>query len=190
MHLTLIMGPMFAGKSSAVISRVRRAEVLGWKTFVITSAKDDRYKESSSSAKIMTHDKAGIEAFGVTVLKGTREHPEYSAARLIVVEEAQFFQDLYEFVVAAVEMDGKDVIVVGLDGDSDRRPFGDILRLVPLADEVLRLTSLCKRCGDGTPALFSALCRGHDEKTEQIFVGGSDMYEAVCRKHYIENSLP
>ena len=188
MHLTLIMGPMFAGKSSAVISRLRRAEVLGWNSFVITSAKDDRYEGSATSAKIMTHDKAGIEAFGVTVLKGVHAHPEYAVARLIVIEEAQFFPDLYDFVVSAVEIDGKDVVVVGLDGDSDRCPFGDILRLVPLADEVVRLTSLCKRCGDGTPALFSALVRG--TKSEQIFVGGSDMYEAMCRKHYLKNSLP
>ena len=178
---------MFAGKSSAVISRVRRAEAIGWKTFVITSATDTRYDDCASSAKVMTHDKAGIEAFGVNVLKGMFDHPDYVDARLVVVEEGQFFRDLYDFVLTAVERDEKNVVVVGLDGDSDRDPFGDMLRLVPLADEVVRLTSLCKRCGDGTPALFSALVKG--TKSEQIFVGGSDMYEAMCRRHYLENSL-
>ena len=183
--LTIIMGPMFAGKSSAVISRLRRAEVLGWKSFVITSSADTRYSEKS---KIMTHDLASMDATGATVLKGLEQRAEYAQARLIVIEEGQFFADLYDFVARAVEEDGKDVVVVGLDGDSDRKPFGDILRLVPLADEVQRLTSLCKRCGDGTAGLFSALVRG-SKGGEQIFVGGSDSYEAMCRKHYMENSL-
>jgi thymidine kinase len=176
---------MFAGKSSAVISRVRRAEVLGWKTFVITSSADTRY---TAESKIITHDRASMDATGATVLKGLEQRSEYAQARLVIIEEGQFFTDLYDFVVRAVEEDGKDVVVVGLDGDSDRKPFGDILRLIPLADKVERLTSLCKRCGDGTPGLFSALVRG-SKGGEQVFVGGSDSYEAMCRKHYKENSL-
>jgi thymidine kinase len=188
MRLTLIMGPMFAGKSSAVITKVRRAEVIGWKTLIITSSIDTRYESTDTVASIITHDKNSLSALGVSVLKGVCERADYIAARLIVIEEGQFFPDLYEFVIHAVEKDGKDVIVVGLDGDSDRKPFGQMLELVPMADEILRLTSLCKRCGDGSPALFSALVRGV-AKSAQIFVGANDMYEAMCRKHYLENSL-
>jgi len=189
MRLTLIMGPMFAGKSSAVITKVRRAEVIGWKTLVITSSIDTRYENTDTgTSHLTTHDKNSLSALGVSVLKGVCERSDYISARLIVIEEAQFFPDLYEFVIRAVEKDGKDVIVVGLDGDSDRKPFGQMLNLVPIADEILRLTSLCKRCGDGSPALFSALVRG-TAKAEQIFVGGTDVYEAMCRKHYLENSL-
>ena len=183
------MGPMFAGKSSAVITKVRRAEVIGWKTLIITSSIDTRYENTDTVAsKIITHDKNSLSAVGVSVLKGVCERADYIAARLIVVEEGQFFPDLYDFVMNSVEKYGKDVIVVGLDGDSDRKPFGQMLELVPMADEILRLTSLCKRCGDGSPALFSALVRGAT-KTAQIFVGANDMYEAMCRKHYLENSL-
>lgn len=183
MHLTLILGPMFAGKSSAILAKVRRARILGWNTLVLTSALDTRYQDSVTEVK--THDQEFLKALGVVSLLGVKESVMYSQARLLIIEEAQFFKDLYEFVVHAVEVDGKDVIVVGLDGDSDRRPFGDILRLVPLADEVVKLTALCKRCGDGTAALFSALVVG--EKTEQICVGGADRYEPLCRRHYLEN---
>ena len=176
---------MFAGKSSAVIAKIRRAEAIGWKTMVLTSTLDNRYAES----KVMTHDKYGIAAIGVNVLKGIRERADYLSARLVIIEEAQFFSDLYDFVMEAVETDGKDVVVVGLDGDSSRKPFGQILNLVPLADEVIRLTSLCKRCGDGTAALFSCLVNGSSAiKKEQVFVGGPDMYEAMCRRHCLENS--
>jgi len=183
MHLTLILGPMFSGKSSAAIQRIRRAQILGWKTLSITSNIDTRY--DTSGCKIITHDKTFVEALGVKVLEGVRDGEDYKAARLIVIEEAQFFTGLYEFVVEAVETDGKDVIIVGLDGDSDRKPFGDILNLLPLADDVIRLNALCKMCGDGTSALFTALVNG--VKCEQICVGGSDMYQPVCRRHFLEN---
>ena len=183
MHLTLILGPMFAGKSTAILTKVRRARSLGWNTLVLTSALDTRYQDAVSEVK--THDQDHVKALGVSSLLTVKAESEYAEARLVIIEEAQFFKDLYEFVLEAVEVDGKDVVVVGLDGDSDRRPFGDVLRLIPLADEVVKLTALCKRCGDGTAALFSALVVG--QKTEQICVGGADRYEPLCRRHFLEN---
>ena len=183
MHLTLILGPMFAGKSSTLLSRVKRAKVLGWKTLVITCDIDKRY--DVSGAKVITHDLVGIDAVGVSTLEGIAWTKDYSDARLVVIEEAQFFPDLYEFVIKAVEVDGKDVVVVGLDGDSERKPFGQILDLLPIADEVIRLNALCKRCGDGTAALFTALVGG--VKGGQVCVGGADRYEPMCRKHYLGN---
>jgi thymidine kinase len=185
MHLTLLLGPMFAGKSSALLARVRRAKTLGWPVLLLTSSLDKRYSESGH--EIMTHDKDSLTAVGVHMLKGVASREDYKAAKLVVIEESQFFPDLYDFVVMAVEQDKKSVVVVGLDGDSDRRPFGDILRLVPLADEIVKLTALCKRCGDGTAALFSALLPSGGEKSAQICVGGAERYEPMCRRHYLDN---
>ena len=36
---------------------------------------------------------------------------------MIGIDEAQFFEDLYEFCCKAADQDGKTVIVAGLDGD-------------------------------------------------------------------------
>jgi thymidine kinase len=183
MSLELIVGPMFAGKSSAILSRVRRARTLDWNVFLVTCAIDTRY--DASGCQIITHDKDGLSAIGVKSLEGVRGLKDYIDARLVVIEEAQFFTDLYEFVRVAVEDDKKDLVIVGLDGDSDRKPFGKVLDLIPLCDKVTKLTSLCKRCGDGTPALFSALV--HGQKDSQVCVGGADMYEPMCRKHFLTN---
>ncbi len=175
---------MFAGKSSAILSRVRRARTLDWSCFIVTCAIDKRY--DSSGASIMTHDKEGVSAYGATYLDEVKEHEEYNEARLVVIEEGQFFPDLLDFVKEAVDIEKKDVVVVGLDGDSDRHKFGQILDLIPLCDKVTKITALCKRCGDGTPAIFSACIKG-DKNGEQVCVGGADMYEPMCRKHYLEN---
>ena len=36
---------------------------------------------------------------------------------VIGIDEAQFFEDLYDFCCTAADHDGKTVIVAGLDGD-------------------------------------------------------------------------
>jgi thymidine kinase len=76
------------------------------------------------------------------------------------------------------------VIAGGLDGDFRRAPFGDVLRLIPHAEKVVKLSALCKRCRDGTPANFTM--RLTKDKSQTV-VGSADVYEAVCRKHFLEN---
>jgi thymidine kinase len=74
----------------------------------------------------------------------------------------------------------KVVYVCGLDGDFERKKFGEILDLIPLCDKVNKLTSLCSICKDGTPALFSMRTTNEKEQT----VIGSNNYLPVCRMCY------
>lgn len=46
--------------------------------------------------------------------------------QVIAIDEAQFFGDLVEFCAAAADDDAKHVIVAGLDGDFQRRRFGQV----------------------------------------------------------------
>jgi len=180
MSLELIIGPMFAGKSSAALQRIRRAEVLGLRICIFTSVVDTR-----SGSTIKTHDKDQRRATGLKDIREALLLAEYHLAHLVIIEEAQFFQGLYHMVKRMVEVDKKAVIVVGLDGDSDRQPFGEVLNLIPIADTITKLTALCKRCacdGKESPGLFSAL---KGTKTDQVCVGGGDTYEALCRRHYL-----
>jgi len=182
MSLELIIGPMFAGKSSTILQRVKRAEVIGIKSFIVTSVLDTRYRGTNL---VKTHDKQSVQAIELENLKEITLFAAFQNAKIVIIEEAQFFEGLYDMVKTLVEVYKRDVIVVGLDGDSDRKPFGEILQLIPLADTITKLTALCKRCGDGTAALFTYSI---EKKGEQVCVGGSDTYEALCRKHYLENS--
>ena len=101
-----------------------------------------------------------------------------------LINEGQFFQDIYEFTTFLVEKHNKVVYVSGLDGNYKREPFGDgsILRLIPICDTIIRKTSICKRCNDGTKALFTY--RITDDKQETLI--GSSEYIPVCRKCYIK----
>jgi len=172
---------MFAGKTSEIQTVVRRYACLGKPILVLTASIDTRYEVADA---IVNHDRVAVPArtVGLRDLREVLNWPEFIAATAVIVDEAQFFIDcLVDFVREAVDVCGKQVTVVGLDGDAARRPFGDILALVPLADSVEKKTALCRRCGDGTAAIFS---RALVAPTEQVAVGGAEAYEPVCRFHW------
>lgn len=173
---------MFAGKTSALQSIIRRHEALGMKCAVYKPVSDTRYGED---LYIYSHDKTKVEAIPITYLTHQDGHTPYTVSKLIVIEEGQFFDDLYEFVLKAVERDGKHVVVAGLDGDCFRKPFGQILELIPLADRVTKLTSLCASCADGTVGLFTFR---KTESKEVVEVGGPEAYTPLCRKHYLNQT--
>ena len=76
----------------------------------------------------------------------------------------------------------KIVIAAGLDGDSNREPFGDVLRLIPYAEKVTKLSAFCKICQDGTPAFFTKRVTKCNDK---VIVGSEDKFIATCRRHYL-----
>ena len=181
MSLEILLGPMFAGKSSAVLRTVNRHKSLGWKICSITHASDDRFSEENI---LMNHDLASIPCVKWASLMEHISDPTFLEAKFVIIDEAQFFPDLRNFVEYAVDHCGKNVLVVGLDGDVERKAFGQILDCIPLADSVTKLKAFCGVCKDGTDALFSFRKKEVGEKG-QVFVGGAEAYIPLCRKHYL-----
>ena len=70
----------------------------------------------------------------------------------------------------------KIIIVAGLDGDYLQRPFGDLLKLIPLCDTVVKLNAICI-CYKS--ASFSKRICDSDELE---LIGGFDNYISVCRQ--------
>ena len=185
MSLDLYVGPMFAGKSTAILGIIRRNNLIGRKTFCITSIIDTRYM---NGGHITSHNHESYPAYPTAALMSFVKSREYLEAQCVIIEEAQFFPDLKEFVLNAVENDKKHVVCAGLDGDSGRRPFGQVLDLIPFCDSITQLSALCTRCKNGTAAIFTFRVPG--APTAQVNVGGTDQYEPLCRKHYVEHLLP
>ena len=181
MSLEIIIGPMFAGKSSALLARIRRQRAIGKKVIVITSSLDKRYSVEPS---LTSHDMESVAAVAVDELLSCLQRPDLLEADLIIIEEAQFFGDLLTFVEQAL-LKHKNLVVCGLDGDTAAKPFGQILNCIPLADSVVKMTALCELCGDGTPAIFTALRnkRSSGSSEAQIKVGASETYIPLCRTH-------
>ncbi len=177
-HLELIIGPMFSGKSSEIIRRIKLFQKINKKVIVIKPIIDKRYIDD----KITSHNYESVECIVMEKLSEISEN-HIATYDTVVIDEGQFFPDLYEVVTTLLYKYPIDIIVAGLDGDFERKPIGKILNLIPEADKCEKLVSMCNICKDGTTAPFSLRVV---ESKDKILVGGSDMYIPVCRKHHKE----
>lgn len=117
-------------------------------------------------------------------------HIKIDDYQVIGVDESQFFTDLEEVVTIWLEQ-RKIVYCAGLNSDAFMRPFGQILRLGAMAEEIIHLRSRCVDCISEFKQLnpmnlhahFSALITS--EVFTQKLIGGADKYVAVCRHHFI-----
>lgn len=177
-HLTLLIGCMFAQKTTELLRRIRRYKSIGYSVLVVNYAEDTRYGNN----KIASHDLDSYEARNARMLEEVKEDVESGKYNVLVIDEGQFFKDLHEKVTQWSDNLPIHIIVAGLDGDSERRPFGDMLKLIPYAEKVERLTAFCAICKDGTSAHFSKYVAG--SKESQVEIGGADRYLPVCRMHF------
>ena len=129
--LSLTLGCMYAGKTSALIRDIPQNQSL-----VIDYAMLDPY-----SSTLYSHDNVGVPCIKTSDLSKL----DISIFDTILINEAQFFKGLVDFVKSALD-DGKHVYVYGLDGDFKQDLFGEILFLIPLCDTYVKLYAKCK-CG-------------------------------------------
>jgi thymidine kinase len=175
MSLEIVMGPMFAGKTSYALSLVRKYTAQGLRVFVIKPSIDVRY---TARSEITTHNGDSLPCYTTDSLD-TITPDVLLPFSVIIVDEAQFFKNLVSFAKLAVDTMSRTVCFVGLSGDANRRPFGEFLTLIPLADTITHLSSLCA-CGK--KAHFTRRLADGDD---QIAVGGSEMYAPQCRYCYV-----
>ena len=173
--LELIIGNMFSGKTSELIRRINKEKSINKRILVINYIDDNRY----STDKIVSHDNIKFDCIKVKLLNEIKvDFNDYDS---FFIDEGQFFTDLYQFVVLLVDINHKHVVVSGLDGDSYRNVFGDIIKLIPICDTVDKLTAYCNKCNNGTSAPFT---KKITNDSSLIDIGGSDKYIPVCRYHF------
>jgi len=171
-QIQLIFGPMFSGKSTELIRRLKRYQVAQYNVLIVKYAKDTRYDNTG----IATHDKQTLPAVSATRLETlTDTADDYD---VIGIDEGQFFTDVVEWTEAMANQ-GKIVMVAALDGTFQRKAFSTILQLVPLAEYVIKLNAVCMNCF-GEAAFSKRISQ--DKEVEVI--GGAEKYMAVCRKCY------
>lgn len=180
-YLEIIIGPMFSSKSTRLVEIYKQCKFCNIPVVVINHIIDNRYDDNLMS----THDKIKIPCLKAEKLRDIwKINSEINSSKVILINEGQFFPDLYEVVIEMLKCN-KRVYVCGLDGDFERKKFGQILDLIPLCDKVYKLTSLCSLCKNGTHGIFSMRLTNEKEQT----VVGSDNYIPVCRFCYEKNNL-
>jgi len=177
-QIHLILGAMFAGKTTELLRRKRRAELAGKKCLLIKYYGDNRYDET----KIVTHDhitENAIISAGNSLKKTIDIIANLENYHCIFIDEIQFYQDGAQ-ICDYLANSGFDVTVCGLQGDYQRNIFQCISDLIPKVEEIVHLTAIDKMTGND--ATFTARITS---ELEQEVIGGGDKYMATDRKHYM-----
>jgi thymidine kinase len=195
-YLEIIIGPMYASKTTRLVEIYKQYKFCSIPVVVINHSIDTRYDDEEFESLLSTHDKVKIPCIktnklfeiwndhiildeAIQNIPRVKDKTAIANSEVILINEGQFFPDLEEFVKILLKND-KKIYVCGLDGDFERKKFGQLLDLIPLCDKVSKLTSLCSICKNGTPGIFSKRITTETEQT----VVGSDNYIPVCRKCY------
>lgn len=190
---------MFSGKTSHLLRDVTRYADLSNKkcALLINHSLDTRdcnkIISSHSSMYKGLSEKVDVLSSGCL---STVDVTNYS---IIGIDEASFFSDLVTTIEQWLKL-GKHIVCSGLDGNYKMEQFGDIGKLLNLADKFVKLTAVCTICtkqliekgyninpGNEVPAPFTDRlpeCQSEND----IDIGGCEKYIAVCRKHHSSKS--
>jgi len=168
--IEVITGGMFSGKSEELIRRIRRAEIARQRVQIFKPEVDTRFEPK----QIISRDNRWLDATSVLTSAELRSRVAVGA-RVVGIDEVQFFDDGIVDVCMDLADVGLRVIVAGLDQDFLRRPFGPMPALLAVAEYVSKMHAVCVRCGG--PAHYSQRIAGGDDQIEV----GDISYEARCR---------
>lgn len=179
--LEIVLGPMFSGKTSLLIKTYRELQSQNEKEKVlaVNYIADQRYHDTLLSS----HDKVMIPCIMIEDIYDSwynNNNINYSIlqnSEYILINEAQFFNKLYEVVINMLDQN-KKVYLYGLDGDFNRNKFGQMLDLIPFCDNIQKLHAKCNNCN--LDAIFSHRITS---ESSQVVIG-SDNYIPLCRNCY------
>jgi len=187
------MGPMFAGKTTHLINKVNELVQNGvtmQDILLVNHSSDSRYDNN----KICSHDGSKIDSESLTKLYYLdMEKPNYcyTEKKYLLIDEAQFFTDLYDTVLNIMNSrkaikKGLTIWIFGLDGDFQQKPFQNnsrLLELIPYASSITKLLAKCYLCNSSAP--FS---KRLVSSNSQILVGGTNIYQPSCFNHLLDTN--
>ena len=181
-HLHIVVGPMFAGKSTFLINTIEslKTKSNSDEILIINHSSDKRY---STDSVICTHDNKKMPSLSLNKLKDLFDFIDsnnFIKIKYIFIDEGQFFNDLYITVKTLLLEHKKTIYLSGLDGDFKQIPFHEscMLELIPFATTITKLTALCFECKNIAP-----FTKRISNSCDKILVGGSDSYKPVCLNH-------
>jgi thymidine kinase len=185
--ITVITGPMFSEKSGELIRRLLKLEKYGrQRVKAYKPAEDQRFSSDEIVSRIGYRFPATNIPQQLTpeiVESILRDAEDYHT---IAFDEAQFFSEEIIYVVEELAYRGKDVILDGLNMDFRGRVFGPMGELLAMADDTVKLTAFCARCGSPNGTHTQRIVNGKPAKSGPIIViGDTESYEPRCRTCFV-----
>ena len=139
--IEVICGSMFSGKTEELIRRIKRAKYAKLNIKIFKPKIDTRYNKDN----VVSHDNNFIEA--IVVENSNEILSLIEGARVVAIDEAQFFDDNLFIICNQIADNGIRVIVAGLDMDFLGKPFGPIPQLLAVAEYITKVHAICINCG-------------------------------------------
>jgi thymidine kinase len=173
--LLVVVGPMFSGKTDALIERYEHPRAGGRSILAVKPARDSRHPAD----RIVSH--SGREMPADSVASGDEILTRAPASGLVLIDEIQFFERSLAETVRELRARGLDVVAVGLDRDFRGEKFETTAMVAGDATRVVRLVGRCSRCGNDA-VLTQRLIDGRPAPLDapRFVVGDAELYEPRC----------
>jgi len=183
--LKIVFGPMFSGKTTRLIYDYQNLLNKGENPTIINYMGDTE----SSENLVRNHNNVSLGCISCFSLANgwfdtqNQNYDKLHNSTHILINEAQFFEDLYDVVLSMIDSQ-KHVYIYGLDSDSNQHKFGQIWDLIPYANKVKKLSALCV-CGAPNAIFTHRNSTVSDLRSQQQVLIGALHYNPLCR-----NCLP
>ena len=174
--IEVICGSMFSGKTEELLRRLKRAEFAKLKIAVFKPNVDIRYDKE----KVVSHDSNTIVSQSITSPKEILNL--VTNVKVVAIDEAQFFNNELLDVCNALAIQGKRVIIAGLDMDFLGKPFGVMPNLLAIAEHITKVHAICIDCGDIANNSYRLT-----KNQELVQLGQKDEYKPLCRQCFSNN---
>lgn len=173
-HLEVILGPLFSGKTSELIRRIQRYHLACYRCVIIKHSNVDKI---CSTTSVKSHDGHSLPA----ILAPSLHDVEVAIKDfdVIGIDEGHLFPDLVSFCQKESD-NGKKVIVAALYSCGETI-FKNALELIPLSESVTKLTAICMSCAN--EATFSKAIPSDEEA-----MGNKPKFMSVCGDCYLKTN--
>lgn len=174
-------GTMSSGKSTALLQHAYNRKERDIKVIICTSALDDRYGVGKVVSRIgIESDARIIPKDDVSVLRAIQEEIAFdSMIKAVYIDESQFLSaEQVDMLAEIVDTMDCDVFCYGIRTDFTGKLFAGAEHLFAICDQMNMLPNICA-CGEDA-TMNARLVSG----SEQVMIGGNDMYDSKCRKCY------
>jgi thymidine kinase len=183
-EFVMFVGPMFGGKTTKLLSAIDRYKYQGRKILTFKPDVDERY----SKEEIVTHWNTRVPAKrisnGQELIAELKSLPYHSPREkltdvVIAVDESFMIPGVGKALIELFKA-GHTVVVSSLQLSSDFTPYEEMQAMMPYATKVEVCPAVCSTCG--SDAFYTRKTGGRSD--HQIEVGGAEMYQPKCLKHF------
>ena len=184
MSLTVVLAPMFSGKTTYMVTQCSILIDIGFKPVFITHIYENRNDNIFLHSKILNPNfSEKLPVLKIASLGNFKE--DIRTYTHVFVDEFQIFKDEDNIeVIKSLIKEGKHLYVAGLKADCFNNKFGRIIDLIPLADNIVYLKSNCSVCAKEGNRVDAPFTKRITEEEYVVSVGSNDKYVPVCRKHF------